>query len=321
MATRYSGATKCHGMTLRSDWTRANMFRWTSLPPELRLLILDFIVAEKPAGWASLSLVCREWQLHIQKWSLRRLRIKVPSLDLLETLDFRKRKLVRHIWLDIELPTYSCQRLSCKTEEAPIVQRRNDLCTSRSILRLFKILSTWGKDSVTDQGLMLELSVHSPSDAKHWFENYIFASADESIDTNDDGTEIDWYRAWKDWSDRRHAWHDGVRPNIGAPVPREGTFRIFRPLSLTDIERLVLPRVDIVTAFVVRRQLRRRLCARGLYTILRRLPGVETLLYETWKPLTNGSTVKRNDGNFIHHPSDSLSWLYCHQYIHLRSEY
>lgn len=95
--------------------------------------------------------------------------------------DSRRQHLVHSIALDIELPCYTCR--CCSWSESPTWRRRNSSIVSKGIWKLFSILS--GCTLVTQKGLALELSAHSPSDSHHWFKNYRLGSGRVS-DTEDD---------------------------------------------------------------------------------------------------------------------------------------
>jgi hypothetical protein len=81
-------------------------------------MILETITQQKFPGWASVASVCKEWQFPIEKQNFRRLKLQASCLDDFERVirQSERRRLVRHIWLDVELPEYSCQ--SCKRSES-----------------------------------------------------------------------------------------------------------------------------------------------------------------------------------------------------------
>ncbi len=66
---------------------------------------------------------------------------------------------------------------------------------------LFDTLSSWKEHEVTEKGLSLELSAHSPSDSKHFFKKL-----DRRIH------DVEWYRhttAHERFVDKYHFWHAG----------------------------------------------------------------------------------------------------------------
>ncbi|KAM0426055.1 hypothetical protein ACHAPT_008686 [Fusarium lateritium] len=179
-----------HGMRLRS-----RAWKWIYLPAEIRFMILDAITTQKHPGWASFSAVSKEWQLFIAKRNLCRLKLQVSCLDDLGRLIIRQRGFVEHIWLDIELPEYSCR--CCKRQESCSGVQRNHSTISGGIWKLFQALSTWK----TAKGLTLELNAHSPSDSEHWFKNCHVAPYDEDAAPVQD---IDC-----SWHDPQHGWING----------------------------------------------------------------------------------------------------------------
>lgn len=81
---------------------------WTSLPLELRQLILEFLT-QQTSGWGACASVNKEWQKILEKESFRRLKLGVRCLDEMQTIvGPRQAKLTRQVWLNIELPEYTC---------------------------------------------------------------------------------------------------------------------------------------------------------------------------------------------------------------------
>lgn len=132
----------------------ANKLHWFSLPAEIRLIILE-LLAQENRGLASYASVCKEWVEVIEKKNFGRLKLRPSCLDDLEHMVSRRRRLVRHIWLNIELQPYTCR--SCQWIESPSWLSSNNSVISRAILKLFTTLATW--DAAGDS-LTLELSVH-----------------------------------------------------------------------------------------------------------------------------------------------------------------
>ncbi|GAB1317024.1 Oxoglutarate iron-dependent oxygenase protein [Madurella fahalii] len=247
-------------------------FSWTSLPAEIRLMILEAITQQKHPGWASCASVCKEWQLFIEKQNFCQLKLQVPCLDDFESVvgrSKRRKRLIQHIWLDVELPEYSCHL--CKRIESISWSDRNSSIISNGIWKLFRILSTWESGPELERrDLTLELNAHSPSDSKHWFKNCYFTS--DNKDNEDAASNC------SSWHDTQHGWVDGQQ--ITAP-PCSAVLRLFGSIDLHFKEDL--PRVDIATGFVVRRQLRRWLQPSSLLLLLKKLPGLERMIYEPWR--------------------------------------
>jgi hypothetical protein len=257
---------------LRKRLRSSTKFYVMRLPAELRLMILEAITQLTYPDWASATAVCREWQHFIEKRKFRRLRLKVPGLDGLERLGIRRRNLVRHISLDIEIPAYTCRL--CKRDESESWAQRNSSIISKGIWRLFSILSTWKPAN----GLTLELNAFSPSDSEHWFKNYHFVSDVESGPGND-----------CEWHDESHGWVNGQQ--VETPPP-SSILRLFEMVLLLFPKEL--PRVNAVTCFIIRRQFRRCLFPHSLSVILKKLCCLERLIYEPWRAWDSNSE-KFND--------------------------
>lgn len=180
-----------------------------------------------------------------------------------------RRRLIQHIWLDVELPEYSCRL--CKRSESDSWSHCNSSIISKGIWKLFRILSNWESGPELERrDLTLELNAHSPSDSKHWFKNYYFTSDNKD---NEDTTSN-----CSSWHDPQHDWVDGQQ--ITTP-PCSAVLRLFGRIDLRFKEDL--PRVEIVSAFVVRRQLRRLLRPSSLQLLLNKLSGLERMIYEPWR--------------------------------------
>lgn len=239
-----------------------------SLPAEIRLMILEAVRHQINPGWASLASVCKEWQIFIEAKNFHTLQLKVSCLDDLECMVVRQRDLVRHISFNIELARYTCR--SCKREESESWESRNSAIVSKGVWKLFTVLSTWKSST----GLTLELNAYSPSDSDHWFKDYHFASGDEG---NEDTTSLQEYGSG--WHDPKHGWIKGQRART---PPHDAVLRLFSQVDPRF--RKGLPEVNVVSCFIIRRQLRRRLCSWAFLPILDKLCRLEHIVYEPWRP-------------------------------------
>ncbi|KAF3809063.1 hypothetical protein GCG54_00011259 [Colletotrichum gloeosporioides] len=244
---------------------------WSSLPAELRLMIIHHLMQTK-RGWAICASVCREWQYEIERKNFRQLKLGTSCVDGLQNI-VRSRHLVKHIWLNIELRRYSCR--TCRRTEGEKWQKGNAQVAREAILKLFSILHQWQAGSE----LTLELSAQSPSDREHAFKNLYFGGDNENGYPNvhysaSESAEI----TSADVQDPKHGWIDGVQ--VQAPES-ESISRIFEPIypKFTDD----LPSVHAVTKFVLRRHCRRQFELGALERLLNRLPCLESLIYEPWE--------------------------------------
>ncbi|KAK3291645.1 uncharacterized protein B0H64DRAFT_478377 [Chaetomium fimeti] len=270
MADRHN-TTRRYAMILRGS-TKHQPPCWTALPAEIRLLILEAITQKRHTGWASSAAVCKEWQFVIEKENFCQLNLDIPCLDDFERIGGRRQHLVYNISLDIELPCYTCR--CCYTTESETWGRRNSSIVSKGIWKLFSILSDW--KSARQKGLALELSAHSPSDSDHWFKHYRFDLSlvgdddDDLVSGQDMGsTPLD---------DPKHGWKNSQQET---PPPKLAVMRLFSAINLRFPAEL--PRVDAVTRFTIRRQLRRRIQPVALQLVLDKLIGLEHMVYEPWR--------------------------------------
>ncbi|KAF4971873.1 hypothetical protein FZEAL_9730 [Fusarium zealandicum] len=99
---------------------------WSSLPPEIQLLILELVVSssqkkryKKGPGIAIFAGVSRGWQCFIERNTFRRLVITNKTLDAFAKAVKGKNAIrlgyIRHLWLRIKLSEYTCH--SCRKPE------------------------------------------------------------------------------------------------------------------------------------------------------------------------------------------------------------
>ncbi|KAH7176877.1 hypothetical protein EDB81DRAFT_898368 [Dactylonectria macrodidyma] len=159
-------------------------FRWTSIPLEIRLLILQSVITEcrgikqaahgqKSTSLASLASVCKDWQALFERHTFRRLDLDDKDLMSFANLtggkNIARLDYIRQLWLRIELSAYTC--LSCHKQEAESTIIKNRLIFKSSFTLLLHVLSRWTPNR--DGGLTLEISAHSPSDTEHYYRNLL----------------------------------------------------------------------------------------------------------------------------------------------------
>lgn len=114
---------------------------WTSLPAEVRLMILREIVRQRLRGWASCAAVCKEWQAVIEPNSFHRLTLRNFCIPAFEHIAIRPRGFIQHICLNVELPRYTCDK--CQGTMPQFEALRHSLPFGRLLLNLFSVLSRW----------------------------------------------------------------------------------------------------------------------------------------------------------------------------------
>lgn len=221
-------------------------------------MVLDLLAQEK-SGLGSYASVCNEWADVLERKVFGRLRLGVSCLDDFEQMVSRRKGLVRHIWLHVELQPYTCQGCECKGTVSEM--RRNQSTFRRAMSKLFAVLATWP----AGDGLTLELSVRSPSDEKHWFKNWKWDFGTEAVD--DEPQER--------LHDPRHGWVDGRRVAVPSSYAVD---RIYEDVWVDH----GIPAIDAVTKLVIRRQCRRTFST-WLEQLLEALPRLEYMFYEPWR--------------------------------------
>lgn len=267
------GVSGQYGMILRSS-KRERTVQWAALPPEIRLMILDVISTQKSPGWASLASVCKEWQYVFEKENFHRLTLQLSCLDEFEQVAIRQRKLIRHVQFNIELRRYTCR--CCEWPESLSWFSSNNKIIKDGIFKLLSILSAWEPTNT----LALELNAYSPSDSEHWFKDSYFVSNDEG--ENEIGSIS------PGWHDPKHGWVNGQRVSL---PPDSAIIRLFSMITLTSPEEL--PANNVVTCFILRRQLRRWFQPEILWLIWSKFRRLDSIIYEPWRVWDNwfGSMV------------------------------
>ncbi|KAM0205772.1 hypothetical protein ACHAQI_008773 [Fusarium lateritium] len=254
---------------------------WNSLPLCIREDILEYVTTHERI--AQYSTVSEEWRCAVEEKTFRRIRIDTPvlaslpyanpNLRFLNGLRKRQRGLVRHIWLNIALQRYNCP--DCCRKEFAVERNINARIMEIAIVDLFTVLVGWEH---TEEGLTLEINAYSPSDSNHWFQGWYFGAPGEE-------------RTLASWSPsiepeqppqfrRRH------------PICEDG---LRRPFETCAIYLRDLPMVDAVTKFLIRRQCRRQFNPDVLFRIWKRLPCLEHIMHEAWRPWGNVSWYAWDD--------------------------
>jgi hypothetical protein len=193
--------------------------------------------------------------------------LKTSCLNNLESMVIRQQHLVRHIWLNIELPRYR------SVGTAPWMIRYYSVI-QKAVSKLLFILSAWQ----TTDDLTLELSVSSPSGSQNWFKDCRFGSCDEgdmelihtpnaSATPKRNGLKCD-RKVRKPFLCQEPSDILGLKPPIDFVFP------------------FTVPQVPAVTALVIRRQLRQQFLPGALGKLLDCLPRLNSIVYERWRDYT-----------------------------------
>lgn len=196
----------------------------------------------------------------------------------------QRKRLVRWIWLRVELPEYGCD--VCAERETDEEWKVNEVRFTQAVQDLFSVLA---KFSAGHPGITLELSAHSPSDAEHYCQELKNTINDTMWALSERHDPIP--------DDEAHGW----RGNRRRPLDFRAYVRVSgnpKGLGLDlkttgELPRHMLPKVKAVDQIVVGLQFLRHLSiGLSLSPIIYRLPRLRTLHYEGWQGVNVGGGGK-----------------------------
>ncbi|KAM4054386.1 hypothetical protein HRG_014879 [Hirsutella rhossiliensis] len=114
--------------------------------------------------------VSRELQTIIERHNFARIRLTPSRLADFGSTVHRNRALVGYIWLCLELQEYDCTECAPQDPAVWGVSNKDNILITTAFQDLFSALSTWEPNG----DLLLDVSVHSPSDSEHWFKYLTF---------------------------------------------------------------------------------------------------------------------------------------------------
>ncbi|KAG8160957.1 hypothetical protein KVR01_009221 [Diaporthe batatas] len=224
---------------------------WDRLPYELSHKILQTLAEDEARShlMAEYAVVCKAWQAEIEEVNFRTLAVKQSDLQQLdEYVTGRRRALLRHLWLQVELSEYS--RRSRLVPENEQDQEENNVKYSMALADLFKLLESWNTpefwSSRNGRGINLELSAFSPSDKRN-----LFGEAGLDADGNS-------------------RYFDSLLDFMLLVVPD--------PQGIHGLHM-----VEVVTSFSILRRNFRNVSATSLTPILRSLPRLQEVRFEPWQ--------------------------------------
>lgn len=275
---------------LNITWQEAMGFYWDSLPGEIRLLILEALIQDG-CILSRLATVSREWQRVLERYNFARIRLTPSRLVEFNSMVHRNRALVGYIWFCLELDDYDCPQCAPGQRAPTAVEWQEELAIgdtnhcpiTTSFQNLFSILSTWDPNG----NLILDISVYSHSDSRHWFK-YLTFMPDTPADRLGGGRS-EQTTPNNAYDDPEHGWVAGSRHS----APPMGAFRkIFHSILKDgphDSEQSELqwwdqlPSVPVVTSLLLRQQSRRRWLPRSLAHMFSRFPRLQEIHYEPWR--------------------------------------
>ncbi|VUC22133.1 unnamed protein product [Clonostachys rosea] len=273
------------------------MASWTTLPAEMKCMILGFLVTSKhrqyePAKQRSrrremtvgnsqgeYASVSNEWRLFFERANFSKLILHQDDVETFGRLvqNTQRASFVSWIWLRVELPSYNCAK--CDVPESVEEDKDIKFAFTNAVWRLLEILSEF---DATHSGITLELSADSPSLTDHYAQEY------GSIMNDTAWHSLGAVHTHQNTTDIIHGWQDGRRK----PLMEGPRMRVFgHPRGLRFDKRAPvarrmrqLPKVSVVKALVVRLQCYRRFSvSKTLDPMLTSFYKLRDLTYESWK--------------------------------------
>lgn len=264
----------------------ANMIHWHRFPAEIRLTILEALLQDGCCSLAAFATVSQEWQTIIERHNFSQIKLTWSRIANINSMLHRNRRLVRYIWLCLELEEYNCTKCESEDMVLEVLSPADNTRLTTAFQDLFSALSVWEPDS--SSSLLLDISVYSPSDSKHWFKELTFepdVASKMYTDRDQHANPSKQIIA----SDHHHGWIAGSRPSIPSYTAIEILFEEIMGEGPFDGEEQEsqwwkqLPLVPAVTGVLLRQQTRRRWKPAALAHMFARLPGLQEIHYEPWR--------------------------------------
>lgn len=282
-----------HTMSLISLGKKQWDSTWDGVPKEIRLLIFEALVQDG-CTLSRLATVSREWQAELERYNFARIKLTPSRLIDFRAMIHRNRALVDYIWFCLELDDYNCTKCApsgMHTDEDELVEAfavsDTDKCPiTTAFQNLFSILSTWDPPH---NDLILDISIYSPSDSKHWFKYLTFMPDTLPNMPVGGGGGIKQTMLKNVYDDPQHGWVGGFRHS--AP-PRGAIRKVFHSVmdegpfmdNQTELRWWdQLPLVPAVTTLLLRQQNRRRWKPDSLAHMFARFPKLQEIHYEPWR--------------------------------------
>ncbi|KAI3330381.1 hypothetical protein F4824DRAFT_492287 [Ustulina deusta] len=266
---------------------------WDGLPGEIRLLILEALMQDG-CTLGRFATVSREWQTELERYNFARIKLTPSRLVDFSSMIHRNRALVRYIWFCLELDDYDCTKCAPargmftdeeEWEEAFAISDTNNCPITTAFQNLFSILSTWDPNG----DLILDISIYSPSDSKHWFKYLTFMPDTLSDMLGGGGGGIEQTILDKVYNDPQHGWVAGFRHSAPPTAAIRKVFHSVMGEGPFDSEQSEhqwwdqLPPVPAVTSLLLRQQNRRRWKPGALAHMFARFPRFREVYYEPWR--------------------------------------
>ena len=265
---------------------------WGYLPTEIRDMILQLLLRDSRISLATLATVSREWQTVIERHNFARIKLTPPRIADFGSVIRRNRELVSYIWFCLELEEYDCTKCASENYEDWGMRMPDNILITTAFQDLFSILSTWkpGGD------LVLDIGMHSPSDAEHWFKYLTFgpdARSDQGTDRWDQSQCNEQPMPLKFVDCHRGSVPDKFESAINKVFEEIMCEGQFDDDWIENEWWEQLPLVPAVTGVLLRQQTRRRWKPAALARIFGRLPGLQEIHYEPWREWEDGNSMQQ----------------------------
>lgn len=288
--------------SLTRSQTSFRRFGWNRLPAEIRYMVwnelirspsspsmpaedkADTLVNPAKVNFTNYSLVSKQWQPIFERELFRRLTLHQECINSLSVLSLSRKYLVEHIWLRIELATYSCP--ACWRQPTYEESTRDGVIVGEALQNLFRILSSWGPSiDPTFGGLALELSAHSPSDSQHCFYGVhvqTLTRPGQLRNTPVRGRQARHVGTYSDVLGR--SW----TPPPDRELTERGEYQRLHDELHVDFKK-GLRSVTAVKSLTVRRHNQRRISLASLRYMMNRLVRLENVRLEFWQKIMSPS--------------------------------
>ena len=241
---------------------------WNRLPTEIRLLILEELVDDKPLS--RYAAVNKEWQYFFEPRTFRSLRLLAPCLNDFDCiLTTKRRRYVRHIWFRTELET---TRRWGVTWLNSVANRR---AFARGMLCLFRILAGWQQQEVDSGGITLELGASCPDDPMY--------AVEDSTSKKTSGLDLPVDSQTLETVYQIEPIQTNQGP-LGIPVfPDAYGGRLCEESRASSPSLISLPDLGFITGLCLRRQRYHTFFVPVVRAIVEKLPGLRRITYEPWR--------------------------------------
>lgn len=288
---------------MASDTVIKTSSSWHNLPAEARQTILNALL-QTDGSLAPYATVSREWQAIIEPHNFSHLKVTMPRIQQLEAMTFRTQRYVQYIWLCLELEEYELEEYYPQG-----MSDADSHAIGKALHGVVDALSSW----CDRPDLVLDISIHSPSDPAYWFKYLTFepdhpfnqreSDCSElpglsvpvitNYDSNDsnDSNSLDDSGGSDESQD--HEMDDDAIYFTGHQINK-----LFNQIVVKDEWWQDMPLARAVTAVLFRQQTRRRWPPNMIWHLLSQFPRLQEIHYEPWREWDDGMQNRTDGGEW-----------------------